>query len=390
MHTRGFESNKGTIKGPKNMNGKYCLQPFTNIDIHSNHGARCCSESWMPSWVGDFSEQTLKQIWNAQPIRDIRQSVLDGSYSFCDWHQCPFYCNDSYYLYTEDDLLHPERLSPVHAYRLSKYAPWIRYILERKTEVDIMPANYNLAYDETCNLACPSCRNQRVMYTKGPEYTLRLSIHNKLLKEVKENGFENIGRFNVTGSGEPFVSKIFSDFLYNFDGKRFPRLDINIQSNGVLFTPQAWEKMKKIHSNINEVIVSLDAACAETYDKIRVNGSFKKLLSNIEFLAALRKQGKIRRFMLAYVVQEKNFREMTEAIRIGKHFGVDLFIFNLLNDWKSWQPTEYETNAVWKVFHPEFKEFLEILRDPLFSDPIVDLGNMTEYREKILSYEKVT
>ena len=31
MHTRGFESNKGTIKGPKDMQGKYCLQPFTNV-----------------------------------------------------------------------------------------------------------------------------------------------------------------------------------------------------------------------------------------------------------------------------------------------------------------------------------------------------------------------
>jgi sulfatase maturation enzyme AslB (radical SAM superfamily) len=388
MYTRGFESNKGTIKGPKDMRGRYCLQPFTNIDIHSNYGARCCSESWMPLWIGDFSTYTIRQIWNSPAIQAVRQSILDGSYSFCDWHQCPFYCNDSYYLYTREELENPQKLSPVDSYRLTKYAPWIRYILEGKTELDILPANYNLAYDETCNLTCPSCRKQRVAYLSGPEYTLRMAIHNKLLKEVMENGFENIGRFNLTGSGEPFVSRIFKDFLFTFDGKKYPRLDINIQSNGVLFTPTAWAGMKKIQKNINEVIVSLDACRAETYDKIRVNGSYEKLLANIEFLAALRAGGKIRRFMLAFVVQQKNFREMPQAINLGKKFGVDLFIFNLLNDWKSWSAEEYEANAVWKSYHPEFEEFLEVLRDPVFNDPIVDPGNMLEYREKAFSYAR--
>jgi len=386
MHTRGFESNKGTIKGPKKMQGRYCLQPFTNIDIHSNHGVRCCSESWVPSWIGDFSTHNLKQIWNAPAIQAIRQSILDGSYSFCDWHQCPFYCNDSYYLYSREELENPQGLGGVDAYRLAKYAPWIRYILQEKTELDILPANYNLAYDETCNLACPSCRKKRVAFRKGAEYTLRLGIHNKLLKEVKENGFEHIGRFNLTGSGEPFVSRIFTDFLYNFDGGKYPRLDINIQSNGVLFTPAAWARMKKIHVNINEVIISLDACCAETYKKIRVNGSYKKLLVNIEFLAALRAQGKIRRFMLAFVVQQKNYREMPRAVKMAKYYGADLFIFNLLNDWKSWSPRDYEANAVWKSFHPEFEEFLGVLRDPVFNDPIVDLGNMIEYRNRAYSY----
>ncbi len=386
MYTRGFESNKGTIKGPKDMQGRYCLQPFTNIDIHSNHGARCCSESWMPRWIGDFSESTLKEIWNAKPIREIRRSILDGSYSFCDWHQCPFYCNDSYYLYTREELENPEKLSAVDSSRLIKYAPWIRAILDGKTELDILPANYNLAYDETCNLACPSCRKHTVAYTRGREYDLRLGIHTKLLDEVTRNGFENIGRFNLTGSGEPFVSKIFRDFLFSFDGAQYPRLDINIQSNGVLFTPAAWAKMKKIHPNINEVIISLDACCAETYNHIRVNGSFKKLLENLEFLASLRAERKIRRFMLAFVVQQRNYREMPRAVRMAERLGVDLFIFNLLNDWKSWDPAEYEKNAVWKKFHPEFGDFLEVLQDPVFNEPFVDLGNMTEYRNMAYSH----
>ena len=34
----------GTLKKPKEMRGKICLQPFTNVDVHSDGGVRCCSE----------------------------------------------------------------------------------------------------------------------------------------------------------------------------------------------------------------------------------------------------------------------------------------------------------------------------------------------------------
>lgn len=385
IKVRGFESNKGTIKTQKDMKGKYCLQPFTNVDIHSNCGVRCCSESWMPDWIGDLTDKTLNEIWNSETTQKIRESILDGSYQFCDWHQCPFYSNDEYYLFTKEELENPELLSGVRKDRVEKHMPWIRYILEGKTRVDIPPANYNLAYDETCNLKCPSCRDHSRVYVQGEEYEKRLAIHNKVINELKEEGMNSIGRLNMTGSGEPFISKIFSDFLFTFDGSEYPNLDINIQSNGVLFTPEVWDKMEKIHGNLNEVIISLDAACAQTYNQIRVNGNYERLLSNIEFLSKLRKEKKINRLMLAFVVQKKNYKEMVDAIKIGKKFGVDLFIFNLLNDWKSWSSEEYEKNAIWKKYHPEYKEFLKVLQDPIFDDPMIDLGNMMDYRKEAMS-----
>jgi MoaA/NifB/PqqE/SkfB family radical SAM enzyme len=146
------------------------------------------------------------------------------------------------------------------------------------------------------------------------------------------------------------------------------------------FNSENWDKMHKIHQNINEVIISIDASTQETYSQIRCKGNFVELLDNIKFLSTLRRQNKIRRFMLAFVVQRKNFREMIEAINIGKQMNVDLFIFNLLNNWGSWSFEEFESNAIWKEYNPDYDEFIEILKNPVFSDPILDLGNMIEYR----------
>jgi wyosine [tRNA(Phe)-imidazoG37] synthetase (radical SAM superfamily) len=380
---RGFKSNRGTIKGPKDMSGKICLRPFTNIDIHSDFSARVCGESWMPAGIGDYSKSTVMEMWNGDIAVDIRRSILDGSYRYCDWHQCPLYSNDVDNLYTIDELISDNYDITIPKFRrLSKLGPWIAAIERGETFLNIMPANYNLAYDETCNLKCPSCRSYRKNFFDGPEYRKAKLIHEKLISEIEKNKFENIRRLNLTGSGEPFASRIFRDFLFNFDGTCFPNLDINIQSNGLLFNSTVWRKMHRIHANFNEVYISIDAATSDTYKKIRVHGDFIKLLDNIAFLADLRRKGEINLLYLAFVVQRLNYQEMRQAIELTKYFGADLIIFNLLNDWGSWSNKEYERNAVWKKDHPEFQNFLNELSHPIFDANHVDLGNMKEYREK--------
>ena len=374
-------TDEGTLKKPKSMQGKICLQPFTNVDVHSNGGVRCCSESWMRTWVGNIKEKPLSEIWNGETIKKIRASILDGSYSFCDWHQCPFYSNDEHYLFTRAELEDPSKLDPVRRNRVLKHKSWIKPILDNQTELETHPANFNFAYDESCNLACPSCRTKTIGFVRGPEYEARKQIQDDVLTFIESAGFNNVGRINISGSGEPFSSKVFREFLYSFDGESRRNLDINIQSNGVLFDENAWRKMQKIHGNINEVLISIDACTEATYDKVRVNGDFPKLMANLEFLSALYKAGKIRRLMLAFVVQQLNYREMRGAIEIGKALGVERIVFNLLNDWETWTKEQYDQNAVWKNFHPEFPGFIETLRDPIFADPIVDLGNMKQYWE---------
>jgi MoaA/NifB/PqqE/SkfB family radical SAM enzyme len=369
----------GTLKKPKDMQGKICLQPFTNVDVHSHGGVRCCSESWMRTEIGNIKRNSLDEIWNGETIQKIRASILDGSYSFCDWHQCPFYSNEKHYLFTADELKNPEKLDPVRRDRVMKHKNWLGAIFNGETTVKIHPANYNFAYDESCNLACPSCRTRTIGFVRGPEYEQRKQIQDEVLKYIESAGFDNVGRINISGSGEPFSSKLFKEFLFRFDGQSRKNLDINIQSNGVLFDQKAWEKMDKIHGNINEVLISIDACTAETYDKVRVNGDFEKLMVNLEFMKSLYEAGKIRRFMLAFVVQYQNYSEMRGAIEIGKRLGVERIVFNLLNDWETWSKEQYERNAIWKSFHPEFPQFIEALKDPVFSDPIVDLGNMQQY-----------
>ena len=71
---------------------------------------------------------------------------------------------------------------------------------------------------------------------------------------------------------------------------------------------------------------------------------------------------------------------MVQFINIGKKFKVDSCYFSLVADWGTWSIDEYKSHAIWKTDHPEFNEFIETLKNPIFNDPIVDLGNLTEYK----------
>ncbi|HEX9060126.1 MAG TPA: radical SAM protein [Clostridia bacterium] len=371
----------------KNLQGLYCLRPFVNIGISSYNMTFCCNGSWLPGFnAGDIEKMTIWEAWNSEPMQKMRKSILDGTYGFCNKQGCPYLISDKSRIYTRDELqavvngttdgmdLESELTN------LKNLTPWISHILDGKVIMDILPASYSLSYDESCNFKCPSCRKESTVHKSGAEYERRLKIHKDLFDEIEKQGYENIRNLVVSGSGEPFVSSIFQDLLFNFDGREYPLLRFYIMTNGVLLTPDVWNKMSKIHSNIDNIFISMDAATERTYESIRVNGNFKNLLANIEFLGQKRKENKLKHLAAAVIVQKKNYKEMIDIISLCKKYNVDEVSLNSLDNWGSWSMEEYNENAVCNPVHPEHNEFLELLKNPIFDDPIVNLENISKYK----------
>ena len=88
----------------------------------------------------------------------------------------------------------------------------------------------------------------------------------------------------------------------------------------------------------------------------------------------------INELRLDFVVQQLNYKEMPEFINIAKSIKADGAYFSLISDWGTFSKEEYNHHCVWKKDHPEFQDFIDVLKDPVFDDPIVDLGNVTEYK----------
>lgn len=365
----GQTDTKGSLNVPQNLKGRFCANPFKQFDVYEGGKAYVCCADWLPKSIGNLKNTSLDELWNSPSSQLIRESIHDGSFRYCDHKTCPMIQDKS--LPTCEE---------------AKTDPQFKEIIEQKiTIVDELPTFINLCNDASCNLYCPSCRIGRLNYPKGKEYEKRQHIQDIITEEMFSEPTDRHFVVNVTGSGDPFASAVFRNFLFSLNGEDFPNLQINLQTNGVLFTPRNWERLHKIHKNISTVLVSFDAGTEETYNITRRGGNWDWLLENTRRLGELIKERKLNYLRLDFVVQKDNYREMDKFIEIGKSLNVSQVTFTLVRDWGTWSQKEYSDKCIWKQDHPEFKDFIKVLENPVFDDPIVALGNLTEYRARALA-----
>ena len=96
----------------------------------------------------------------------------------------------------------------------------------------------------------------------------------------------NCKKILITGSGDPFASKSFRKFLFNFEPSQWPELkSVQLITNGKLFNEKNWNLMKAIQPYVDIVDVSIDAGTKDTYEnKTRLGGHWETLLKNLKFL----------------------------------------------------------------------------------------------------------
>jgi len=354
---------------PAALAGRFCPAPFRQVDLYDSGKAYCCCSSWLPTPMGDLRQSELLDLWNNPVMQRIRESIYDGSFRYCRHSVCPAILNDSL----------------PHLRDAEKDPEFGADVLARRTVLSTPPLLLNLCNDKSCNLWCPSCRTVRINHQSGPEYIFHKELQDRLLKPYLSAPTDREFTLSITGSGDPFASKVFRELLYGLDGSLFPNMRINLQTNGVLLTPRNWQRMHRIHDNIAAIFISLDAASETTYDITRRGGHWGHLLQNCARLGELRARGEIRHLRFDFVVQDANFREMTAFVQLAREFGADRAYFSRLMNWGTWSQSDFLAQCPWLPDHPSHEEFQAVLCDPALEDPLVDLGNLTELCNEALS-----
>lgn len=345
------------------LSNKFCRKPFEHFEVHPNGNVSLCCYSWLPFHAGRITKSnSVKEVFNSDIVKGIRESIHDGSFRYCKHDLCPHIQNGE--LPDKDQV----------------EGPRMKEIVQDRLTDNLMPDFYNLCYDESCNLQCPSCRANKISFIDGRQYERRKEIQDRIIKDLFYTPHTKNCTVNITGSGDPFGSKLFRELLFNVDCKLCPNIWINLQTNGVMFTEKFWNKMHKIQDRINTVIVSYDAGTEETYNVTRKGGDWGQLQTNMKFLSQLRADNKINELRIDFVVQQANYREMERVVKIGKQLGVDTVYFSMVVNWGTWTDSEFMERAVYGQHHVEHADFLDHLDNPIFDDPIVDLGNITQFR----------
>ena len=309
-----------------------CDVPFSSLEIHNNVCFLCCP-SWLPNKV-ELSEIPLKDVYNSEPVVDIRNSILDGSFKYCNKELCPYLSKLINYGVTSGPVRLKEESIPYST------------IIKNGT-----PDYLVMNFDRTCNYKCPSCRVDLIV-----EDSKGIQRVEKTIEEIDTYYSANVKTLYITGSGDPFVSVGFRNYLRNFNQKKYPKLrSIHLHTNASMWNKEMWDSMPNIHKYVRTCEISIDAATKDTYEnKTRLGGNWENLLNNLNFINTLPINVKT-----SFVVQDTNYMEMETFYNLMYSiFGnkVNVF-FGKITNWGTFSEGEFKLKQVWDINHPEHQLF---------------------------------
>ncbi|HWS70671.1 MAG TPA: SPASM domain-containing protein, partial [Thermoanaerobaculia bacterium] len=240
------------------LSDKFCHLPFTHLSTGFQGSAFTCScPAWVPFPVGNVLEaESADAVWNSDTAQEIRRSILDGEFRYCSKTQCSFITAQK--LPRKSEITNP------------KYRAFIDNHL---TRIDDTPEMVELNHDPTCNLACPSCRTE-IVAAKSEEIDQYAVATDRvilpLLRKVD-------GLTYITGGGEALASKHFRSILRALNREEYPGLEVYLITNAQLLTPYRWSEFPNLPEMLRIISVSVDAARAETYEKLRRPGKWRPL-----------------------------------------------------------------------------------------------------------------
>ena len=334
----------------------------------------CCCRARLPHPLGTYTGKPLLDYWNNDVAQKIRQTVHYNTYDYCT-SKCPFLFDSR-----NERLSISEREEEIDDTMFDD--EYIRMIMQNQLVIlPKGPTHLNLGNDASCNLACPACRKKRYQATQS-EHELIKHYQSKILSEVQPY----LEWLSLTGAGDPFGGRSYRQILRETDFSTFPSLQTLVfRTNAQLLNQRMWDSFALNIQPLKDKVVdvSIDGASEESYLQIR-GGDWEQLQDNLNFIAKLRARQEITRFKVSMIVQKKNWHEMRDFLNMGKALGSDIVRFTILENW-CFTPEVFADYAVHKSDHPQHKDLLSLITDPIFDDPMVAFdGIFLELRNQAL------
>ena len=140
-----------------------------------------------------------------------------------------------------------------------KHTPYPRYI-----EVEVTTR---------CNLKCLMCEHT---YWNEPNKDMSFDEFKYIVDQ-----FPNLVWIGLTGIGESFVNKDFLQMIEYVKSK-----NITVELYDTFYFINRNTSVILINLGIDKILISLDAATKETYEKIRVGSNFDRVINNVNGLFA--------------------------------------------------------------------------------------------------------
>jgi sulfatase maturation enzyme AslB (radical SAM superfamily) len=187
-------------------------------------------------------------------------------------------------------------------------------------------------------------------------------INNRIVEKIKHLIIDKINTQPVEirwCGGEPFISEVYLElFDYIIDSKKHNIQHI-IQTNGSYLKSKS-HMIEKLLPTIKELRISFDAATAETYGKIRVNGDWDLLIDNVRWTKALIDQHNAPVQLTAdFVVQLDNYKEIPAFVQLCNDLGIEHINFQKMWNWGTWPQHVFDDKNIYNSEHLLYNELTD-------------------------------
>ncbi len=309
---------------------EHCSRPFDTILIDKQGSCYACEcQAWLPQSIGNLQIAPLEKILQSPMRQHLQESIDDGTYRYCNEHQCTYIKTNQFFHGSPTKLKH-----------------------------------LRLAIDDSCNLRCPSCRKGLIFHKEGSAFKLGIKLADKINDWL--HTYQDPMQVHIGSDGDPFASHIYRYFMENTP--RRSNIKYSILTNGLMFK-DFHTRISYVIENLKEIGVSIDGASKDTYEKLRLGGNWEKINANLKCIAEQKAKHGFD-FNLHFVVQKDNYHEMEDIIELGKEYNVTRVFLNKLEDWNTFSNfTEMD------IFNPSH---------PLHDDYQVQLEKIKPYSKNIL------
>ena len=172
--------------GPDNgaLLGYTCPEPFKRFDVGPSGEVLICCGHWVPTSIGNLMTDGAEEILNSESAKKICALALDGSYKYCNHLECMPMIQG--YLPKKSDVEDPV----------------LRAAIDKNTLTLDHVDKILFAFDQSCNLSCPSCRRERIIEKPSLNQAKAKVVEEKLLPLLA-----SLKILNINPAGEIFSSK---------------------------------------------------------------------------------------------------------------------------------------------------------------------------------------
>ncbi len=167
-----------------------------------------------------------------------------------------------------------------------------------------------------CNLKCPQC-----ISGTGRAIREKKSMTLESFRRILDSVGDSVWHLLLYNQGEPFLNP---DFLSFIEMAKQRRIYVTTSTNGH-FLQNEDDVRRLVDSGLDSIIISLDGADAETYQKYRIGGDFQQVVEGIRRFVRIRNAQNSRtpKVLIQFLVMKHNEHQIGQMREMARSLGAD-------------------------------------------------------------------